>query len=103
MDDVVYQTRNLDTPLSLETYKSVGGYQALEKILREKISPEDVVEMAPAENASANLSADTDPVENEKGTFDTWWGHQLVSYPTYESYYKNCKDGEALCPRTLIR
>ena len=45
MDDVVYQTRNLDTPWSLETYKSVGGYQALEKILREKISPEDVVEM----------------------------------------------------------
>lgn len=45
MDDVVYQTRNLDTPWSLETYKSVGGYQALEKILREKISSEDVVEM----------------------------------------------------------
>ncbi len=45
MDDVVYQTRNLETPWSLETYKSVDGYQALEKILREKISPEDVVEM----------------------------------------------------------
>ena len=45
MDEVVYQTRNLETPWSLETYKSVDGYQALEKILREKISPEDVVEM----------------------------------------------------------
>ena len=45
MDDVVYQTRNLDTPWSLDTYKSIGGYQALEKILREKISPEDIVEM----------------------------------------------------------
>ena len=45
MDDVVYQTRNLSEPWSLETYKQVGGYKALEKILREKISPEDVVEL----------------------------------------------------------
>ncbi len=45
MDDVVYQTRNLSTPWSLETYRQVGGYKALEKILREKISPEDVVEL----------------------------------------------------------
>ena len=45
MDDVVYQTRNMETPWSMETYKSTGGYQALEKILREKISPEDIVEM----------------------------------------------------------
>ena len=45
MDDVVYQTRHLDNPWSLEAYKSVGGYQALEKILREKISPEDVIEI----------------------------------------------------------
>ncbi|MDW3095094.1 MAG: NADH-quinone oxidoreductase subunit NuoF [Gammaproteobacteria bacterium] len=45
MDDVVYQTRNLTEPWSLETYKKVGGYKALEKILHEKISPEDVVEL----------------------------------------------------------
>ncbi len=45
MDDVVYQTRNLTDPWSLETYRQVGGYQALEKVLREKISPEDVVEL----------------------------------------------------------
>ena len=45
MDDVVYQTRHLTNPWSLETYRQVGGYQALEKILREKISPEDVVEL----------------------------------------------------------
>ncbi len=45
MDDVVYQTRNLATPWSLETYRQVGGYQALEKILSEKISSEDVVEL----------------------------------------------------------
>ena len=44
MDDVVYQTRHLSNPWSLDSYRSVGGYQALEKILRENISPEDVVE-----------------------------------------------------------
>ncbi len=48
MDDVVYKTRNLNQPWSLETYRQVGGYQALEKILRDKISPEDVVEMVKA-------------------------------------------------------
>ncbi len=48
MDDVVYQTRNLSSPWSLETYKQVGGYKALEKILNEKISPEDVVELVKA-------------------------------------------------------
>ena len=45
MDEVVYQTRNLANPWSLETYRKVGGYQALEKIVREKIPPQDVVEM----------------------------------------------------------
>lgn len=35
----------------------------------------------------------TDPVENEKGMFDTWYGHQLVSYPTWESWYKDCDNG----------
>jgi len=45
MDDVVYQTRNLSAPWSLETYRQVGGYKALEKIMREKISPEEVVEL----------------------------------------------------------
>ena len=48
MDDVVYQTRNLEMPWSYDTYRKVGGYQALEKILNEKISPEDVVEMVKA-------------------------------------------------------
>ena len=45
MDDVVYQTRHLDKPWSLDTYRRVGGYQALEKILREKITPAEVIAM----------------------------------------------------------
>ncbi len=45
MDEVVYQTRNQADPWSLETYRKFGGYQALEKIVREKISPQEVVEI----------------------------------------------------------
>ena len=37
MDEVVYQTRNQANPWSLDTYRKFGGYQALEKIVREKI------------------------------------------------------------------
>jgi len=37
----------------------------------------------------------TDPVENEKGQFDTWYGHQLVSYPSWQQWYTHCKDGES--------
>ena len=45
MDEVVYQTRHYANPWSLENYRQVGGYQALEKIVREKIAPQDVIEM----------------------------------------------------------
>ncbi len=45
MDEVVYKTRNMDTPWSYDTYRELGGYQALEKILRDKISPDEVIEM----------------------------------------------------------
>jgi len=36
----------------------------------------------------------TDPVENAKGQYDTWYGHQLVSYPTYHRWLTNCSNGE---------
>lgn len=48
MDEVVYKTRNMSTPWSYDTYREVGGYQALEKILRDKISPDEVIEMVKA-------------------------------------------------------
>ena len=43
-----YATRNLERPWSMETYKSIGGYSAWEKILREKIAPADVIELVKA-------------------------------------------------------
>ncbi|MDX1443706.1 MAG: NADH-quinone oxidoreductase subunit NuoF [Gammaproteobacteria bacterium] len=37
-----------DEPWSFENYRKIGGYEALEKILKEKISPDEVVEMVKA-------------------------------------------------------
>ncbi len=40
-----YATLGHDVPWSMETYRKIGGYTAWEKILREKISPADVIEI----------------------------------------------------------
>ncbi|MEM6998441.1 MAG: NADH-quinone oxidoreductase subunit NuoF [Pseudomonadota bacterium] len=44
MNNVCFATVKFDEPWTFENYLKVGGYQALKKILREKIPPEDVVE-----------------------------------------------------------
>jgi NADH-quinone oxidoreductase subunit F len=41
---VCFDTLQFDQPWTLENYLKVGGYQAWQKILREKISPESVID-----------------------------------------------------------
>ncbi len=48
INNVCYQTLQFDQPWTLENYISVGGYKAWEKILRENISPDDVIEQIKA-------------------------------------------------------
>jgi len=36
----------------------------------------------------------TNPIENAKGQYDTWYGHQLLSRPLWSQWYYDCKDGE---------
>lgn len=48
LNNVCYQTLKFDQPWTLENYLSVGGYSAWEKILRENISPDDVIEQIKA-------------------------------------------------------
>ncbi len=43
--NVVYTTLHFDRPWSYENYLKTGGYQALRKLLTEKIPPADVIEM----------------------------------------------------------
>lgn len=44
MNNVCYATLKFDEPWTFENYLKVGGYEALKKILNEKIAPEDVIE-----------------------------------------------------------
>jgi len=44
LNEVCYRTLHLDNPASLATYRSVGGYSAWEKILKEKPDPNAVIE-----------------------------------------------------------
>ena len=37
------QTAGLSNPASIDTYLSIGGYSAIKKILKEKISPETLI------------------------------------------------------------
>ncbi|WP_018141818.1 NADH-quinone oxidoreductase subunit NuoF [Thioalkalivibrio sp. ALJ7] len=49
-NQICFATRYLDDPASLETYKSVGGYQALEKVYKGKMAPEDLIEEVKTSN-----------------------------------------------------
>ena len=40
---VCYRTLHLEKPWKLKSYKSVGGYQVLRKILKEKTPPENII------------------------------------------------------------
>ena len=41
---VCFDTLQFDEPWTLESYRKVGGYETWEKVLREKISQEDIIE-----------------------------------------------------------
>lgn len=48
LNKVCYKTLQCEQPWTLESYKRAGGYSAWEKILREKISPDEVIEQVKA-------------------------------------------------------
>ncbi len=42
-NEVCFRTLHLDKSWTLEGYRAAGGYQVIEKILREKISPDEII------------------------------------------------------------
>lgn len=42
-NDVCFRTLELDNSWTLEAYRSAGGYQVIEKILKEKITPDEII------------------------------------------------------------
>lgn len=43
-DEVCFRTRHLQVPWSMKSYQSLGGYSVWEKILKEKIKPESIID-----------------------------------------------------------
>ena len=43
-NEVCFRTMHLDRPWLLETYQKEGGYEALSKIIREKIPQEKIID-----------------------------------------------------------
>ena len=48
LDLTCFATRNLPAPWSMQTYRSIGGYSAWEKILREKTPPANIIDVVKA-------------------------------------------------------
>lgn len=44
LNQVCFRTLSYDEPWRIETYRKVGGYQVLEKLLADKITPEAIIE-----------------------------------------------------------
>jgi NADH-quinone oxidoreductase subunit F len=44
VNEVCFQTLQFDPPWTLENYRKVGGYEAWERILQEKPSPEEIID-----------------------------------------------------------
>ena len=44
VNEVCFQTLQFDQPWTLENYRKVGGYQALEKVLKKKMPPEQIID-----------------------------------------------------------
>ena len=44
LNKVCFATLQFDEPWTLDNYMKVGGYEALKKIINDKISPDDVIE-----------------------------------------------------------
>lgn len=43
-NEICFRTLHLDKPWTLATYQSAGGYEQWKKILRDKISPQEIIE-----------------------------------------------------------
>lgn len=108
MDQVVYQTRNKKNPWSLETYREMGGYQALEKIFREKLSRDNVVEIVKQANLRGRGGAGFPT--GLKWSFMPKGSQEENKKPTYlvcnsdESEPGTCKDRDILRfnPHSLV-
>ncbi|WP_018864974.1 NADH-quinone oxidoreductase subunit NuoF [Thioalkalivibrio sp. ARh3] len=103
-NQICFATRYLDDPASLETYKSVGGYQALEKVYKGKMSPEDVIEEVKASNLRGRGGAGFPTGLKWSFMPRNTPGQKYIVCNSDESEPGTCKDREILMynPHALI-
>ncbi|WP_018872373.1 NADH-quinone oxidoreductase subunit NuoF [Thioalkalivibrio sp. ALJ16] len=103
-NQICFATRYLDDPASLETYKSVGGYQALEKVYKGKMAPEDVIEEVKASNLRGRGGAGFPTGLKWSFMPRNTPGQKYIVCNSDESEPGTCKDREILMynPHALI-
>ena len=57
LNQVCYATLQFEQPWTLENYRKVGGYQALERILREKVPPASIIDEMKASGLRGRVGA----------------------------------------------
>ncbi|MFT5390659.1 MAG: NADH-quinone oxidoreductase subunit F [Gammaproteobacteria bacterium] len=96
VNEVVFATLQFDEPWTLENYRKIGGYQAWEKILKEEIPPEEVVNIVKASGlrgrGGAGFPAGLKWSFMPKGT----GGQSYVVCNSDESEPGTCKDRDIL-------
>ncbi|WP_024326949.1 NADH-quinone oxidoreductase subunit NuoF [Thioalkalivibrio sp. AKL19] len=103
-NQICFATRYLDDPASLETYKSVGGYQALEKVYKGKMAPEDVIEEVKTSNLRGRGGAGFPTGLKWSFMPRNTAGQKYIVCNSDESEPGTCKDREILMynPHALI-
>ncbi|MFO7953967.1 NADH-quinone oxidoreductase subunit NuoF [Thioalkalivibrio sp.] len=103
-NQICFATRYLEDPASLETYKSVGGYQALEKVYKGKMAPEDVIEEVKTSNLRGRGGAGFPTGLKWSFMPRNTPGQKYIVCNSDESEPGTCKDREILMynPHALI-
>ncbi|WP_019569081.1 NADH-quinone oxidoreductase subunit NuoF [Thioalkalivibrio sp. ALE11] len=103
-NQICFATRYLDNPSSLETYRSVGGYQALEKVFGGKMAAEDVIEEVKTSNLRGRGGAGFPTGMKWSFMPRNSPGQKYIVCNSDESEPGTCKDREILMynPHALI-
>lgn len=104
VNEVCFQTLQFDEPWTFENYKKIGGYEAWEKILREKTPPEEVINIVKASGLRGRGGAGFPAGLKWSFMPRTAPGQNYVVCNSDESEPGTCKDRDILRfnPHTLI-
>jgi NADH-quinone oxidoreductase subunit F len=104
LNEVCYKTLQFDKPWTLENYLKVGGYEAWQKILREKITPQAIIEEVKASGLRGRGGAGFPTGLKWSFMPRLARGQQYVVCNTDESEPGTCKDRDIIRynPHALI-